>query len=363
MERVIVGMSGGVDSAVAAYLLQDQGYDVVGVTLRTWTPGYGEENSRCCDIDDAKEICRVIDIPYHICDCARDFHNKVVGPFIDDYICGITPNPCVGCNRDLKWAKMLSEASRLGADYIATGHYASVVKLDNGRYTVKRADHAAKDQTYMLYKLTQEQLAKTLMPLGSVSKEEVRSIAKSCGIPVADKPDSQEICFVPDDDYAGYIEKNYSGTLPGEGDFVDEEGNVLGRHKGIIHYTIGQRKGLGIAFGVPMYVKTIDAVNDRVVLAPDESLFTDTVYIRDINIMSMDVPPTGKKIRCLAKVRYRHEASAASFEITGDGTAKLVFDEKVRAAAPGQSAVMYDENGCVIGGGIICKEEDTYDNR
>lgn len=355
MERVLVGMSGGVDSAVAAYLLQDQGYDVAGVTLRTWTPEYGEENSRCCDIDDAKEVCRVLDIPYHVCDCARDFHNKVVGSFIDEYISGNTPNPCIGCNKDLKWAKMIEMADRLDAKYIATGHYASVIRLDNGRYTVRRAGFAAKDQTYMLYKLTQEQLSRTLMPLCDISKDEVRRIAKACGLSVADKPDSQEICFVPDDDYAGYIEKNYKGELPGEGDFVDEGGNVLGRHKGIIHYTVGQRKGLGIAFGVPMYVKQIDAVNNKVVLAADEDLYTDTVKCCDINIMSMDMPEVGRKIRCRAKIRYRHEASDATFEITGDDTLTIVFDEPVRAASPGQSAVMYDEDGSVIGGGRITK--------
>ena len=310
MERVVVGMSGGVDSAVCAYLLKMQGYDVYGVTLRTWVGDSGEE-SRCCEINDARAIADALDIPYYVHDCQAEFKSCVTDPFITDYVRGITPNPCIECNRKLKWNKMIEMADNLGAAFVATGHYATVEQLPNNRYTVKRADSLAKDQTYMLYKLTQEQLSRTLMPLGPLTKEEVRRVAKAAGIPVADKADSQEICFVSDDDYAGYIEANYDGPLPGEGDFVDEDGNVLGRHKGVIHYTVGQRKGLGIAFGHPMYVKRIDTARNEVILSDNESLFTDTVVCSDINMMGIpDIDP-GTKIRCRAKVRYRHEPEDA----------------------------------------------------
>ena len=352
MERVVVGMSGGVDSAVCAYLLQKSGYDVIGVTLRTWTGASGEE-SRCCEINDARSIADVLDIPYYVHDCQAEFKSLVTTPFIEDYICGITPNPCIECNRKLKWSKMMEMADNLGAEYVATGHYATVELLPNKRYTVKRADSLAKDQTYMLYKLTQEQLRRTLMPLGHLTKDEVRKIAKAVGIPVAGKADSQEICFVSDDDYAGYIEENYDGPLPGEGDFVDEEGNVLGHHKGVIHYTVGQRKGLGIALGHPMYVKKIDTQKNEVVLSDNESLFTDTVVCRDINMMGISGINKGEEIRCRAKVRYRHDPEGAKAFVDEHGQLVIKFDKPVRAAAPGQSAVMYDENDCIIGGGII----------
>ncbi len=352
MERVIVGMSGGVDSAVAAYLLKMSGYDVIGVTLRTWVGKSGEE-SRCCEISDARSIADALDIPYYVHDCFAEFRQNITDPFMEDYIRGITPNPCIECNRRLKWDKMLKMADDLGAAYVATGHYASVLQLAGGRFTVKRADTPAKDQTYMLYKLSQEQLSRTLMPLGALSKDEVRKIARAAALPVADKPDSQEICFVSDDDYAGYIEANYDGSLPGEGNFVDEDGNILGRHKGIIHYTVGQRKGLGIAFGYPMYVKKIDAGKNEVVLSDNESLYTDTVVCRDPNYMSISDMGEGDAVRCKAKVRYRHEPQDAIARTDGEGHLIICFDKPVRAASPGQSAVMYDENDCIIGGGII----------
>ncbi len=350
MKRVAVGMSGGVDSAVAAYLLKQDGYDVVGVMLRTWVSDNGEE-SRCCEIDDARAAADAIGIPFHVINCTDDFREKVTEPFVRSYIGGRTPNPCIVCNRCLKWEKMLYMANVLKADMIATGHYAHIVKLDNGRYTLKKADHADKDQTYMLYALSQEQLERTMMPLGTYSKDEVRKIAKSAGIPVADKPDSQEICFVPDDDYAGFIERSYDGPLPGEGDLTDEDGNVLGRHKGIIHYTVGQRKGLGIAFGHPMYVKRIDSENNRVILAGNEELYSNVVECSDINLMSIPSIGEGEQIRCKAKIRYRHEAQSATACIKNDRLV-ITFDEPQRAAAPGQSAVMYDA-GVVIGGGVI----------
>lgn len=352
MSKVLVGMSGGVDSAVAAYMLKMAGYEVTGITLKTWIGADGKE-SRCCEIEDAERTAQALGIPYYVENCVAEFKEKVTDPFIREYIKGRTPNPCVGCNRYIKWEHMLKAADRFGAEYIATGHYAYIKKLENGRYTVKNAEHPEKDQTYMLYKLSQEQLARTLMPLGAFSKEEVRNIAEKAGIPVAHKGDSQDICFVPDDDHVSFIEENATEDLPEEGNFVDEEGNVLGRHKGIINYTIGQRKGLGLPLGYPAYVKKIDPEKNEVVISTNEALFGNVVYCSDNNFLSIDTPGISEKISCLAKVRYHHKAEKAVIEMTGEDRLKIVFENPVRAAAPGQSAVFYDEDGCVIGGGVI----------
>ena len=371
MSRVVVGMSGGVDSAVTAYLLKMAGHDVIGLTLRTWVSECGEE-SRCCEIDDARSVCDEIGIPYYVQNCIPEFNTGVIEPFMDDYMHGLTPNPCVGCNRIIKWDQMMKFANRMQAEYVATGHYASVVKLDNGRYTVKKAAFDKKDQTYMLYRLSQEQLSATLMPLGALSKDEVRNIAEKAGISVADKKDSQEICFVPDGDYAGFIEKNYDGSVGVErsdpdgsgvtltpdpfrrGNFVDESGQVLGQHRGIIHYTVGQRKGLGIAMGRPVYVKEIRPETDEVVLCDEEALFTDVVRCRDLNFLSIPPMKSGDRVRARVKIRYHHSAKGAWLEVP-DGDTRLIihFDEPVKAATPGQSAVFYDDDDCVIGGGVI----------
>ena len=352
MHRVIVGLSGGVDSAVTAYLLKNAGYDVVGVTLRTWTGPEGEE-SRCCEIDDARETARKIGIEYHVFNVIPAFEKKVIRPFIDDYLHGFTPNPCVICNRVIKWEYLLYYANVLNADYVATGHYASVIKLDNGRYTVRKASHMEKDQTYMLYRLSQEQLAKTLMPLGPYSKQEVRDIADKAGLGVASKPDSQEICFVTDGDYADFIEKQLGGNVPPEGNFVDENGKVLGKHKGIIHYTVGQRKRLGISLGRPAYVRQIRADSNEVVLGTDDDTYCHTVFCKGLNFMGIPDPAEGESIRCQVKIRYRHPGQYAVVEKTSEDEVKIIFDEPVRSATPGQSAVFYDDNECLIGGGII----------
>ena len=352
MAKVIVGMSGGVDSAVCAYLLKAAGYEVIGVTLKTWVAADGKE-SRCCEIDDARLVADQIGIPYYAVNCISEFQRCVIDPFVQAYINGLTPNPCIGCNRYIKWDRMLDFAKSMQAEYIATGHYASVVQLENGRYTVKQADHIAKDQTYMLYKLSQEQLAHTLMPLGKLTKEQVRAIAVQAGISVAQKPDSQEICFVPEGNYADYIEENAECDLPPEGNFVDEEGKVLGRHKGIIHYTVGQRKGLGIALGEPAYVKEIRTETNEVVLAPDSSLYSDTVVCGEVNFMSIAPLAVGEKIRCLAKIRYHHTPQSAELEMLDEDTVQIRFDAPVRAVTPGQSAVFYDADRCVMGGGVI----------
>ncbi len=352
MEKVVIGMSGGVDSAVAAALLKEAGYEVIGVTLRTWQAQDGSEG-RCCDIDDARSVAGHIGIRYLPVNATFDFQRCVVDPFAQAYRQGKTPNPCVECNRYVKWEKLLTYAKVVDAKYIATGHYASVIRLENGRYTVKTAAHAEKDQTYMLYKLTQEQLAATLMPLGGLSKDEVRRIAQEAGLPVASKPDSQEVCFVTDGSYADFIEQSAPGGSLGAGNFVDAAGNVLGQHKGIVHYTVGQRKGLGIALGHPVYVSEIRAEHNEVVLGEESALYHREIRCGDVNFMSIAGLAPGEELPCFVKIRYQHRAQAATISAAENGGVKVVFDAPVRAAAPGQSAVFYDEAGQVVGGGII----------
>ena len=355
MSKVVVGMSGGVDSAVTAYLLKKSGYDVIGVTLKIWV-NEEDKPSKCCEIDDARAVADYLDIPYYAINCASQFKTCVINPFVDSYLKGMTPNPCIECNRFLKWERMLETARSMQADYVATGHYASIDKLNNGRYAVKTAVHAAKDQTYMLYKLSQEQLSSTLMPLGNLSKDEVRDIAAKVGLPVAAKPDSQDICFVTEDSYTDFIMDHTDGNVPGEGNFVDESGKVLGRHKGIIHYTIGQRKGLGIAAGARIFVKEIRPETNEVVLSSEDAIFNNTVIVRDVNFQSIPELKEGEKLGCKAKIRYHHNAEPAVIENIGDGLIKIEFDKPVRAATPGQSAVFYDADSYVIGGGIIIKQ-------
>ena len=352
MAKVIVGMSGGVDSAVAAYLLKQEGHEVIGLTLRTWTAKDGQE-SRCCEIDDARRVAFKLGIPYYPVNCISEFDSRVIRPFISDYLRGLTPNPCIVCNRHVKWEKMMYHAGVMQADYIATGHYATIVKTEEGRYTVKKALHAAKDQTYMLYKLTQEQLKATLMPLGELSKDEVRKMADDAGLPVADKPDSQEICFVPEGSYADYITENADESIPGEGLFVDEDGNVLGKHKGIIYYTVGQRRGLNLALGYPAYVKEIRVDKNEVVISGEQSLYSNIIECRDVNYMSIPDLKAGEEISCDVKIRYHHNAQPAVVKALEPGRVRIEFETPVKAAAPGQSAVFYDNCDRVIGGGII----------
>lgn len=343
-------MSGGVDSAVAAYLLKKEGYDVLGLTIRTWNSDAGY--SRCCEIDDAREVCRTLDIPYQVLNCESTFREYVTEPFIKCYLDGKTPNPCVGCNLHVKWEKMIYWADVMQAEYVATGHYAHVIGKD-GRYTVKTADHADKDQTYMLYQLKQEQLKRTLMPLGGLDKESVRAIALEAGIHIAGKKDSQEICFVTDGNYADYIRENADVSSVAPGNFVDMDGNVLGTHKGVINYTVGQRKGLGIALGYPAFVKKIDAARNEITLCDEASVFASSIRCNELNFMSIPTPEVGAKVRSNIKIRYHHKAQSATMMITDEGTLNIDFDEPVKAPAPGQSAVFYDDDGCVMGGGII----------
>ena len=352
MSKVIVGMSGGVDSAVTAYLLKKAGYEVIGVTLRTWAAENGEE-SRCCEIDDARGVARTLGIPFYAVNCLSQFEKKVVAPFVEAYAGGFTPNPCIECNHYVKWERLLHMAKVLGADYVATGHYASVVHLSNGRYSVRKARYAAKDQTYMLYKLSQEQLAATLMPLGDFSKDQVRRIAQEADLAVAHKADSQEICFVSEGDYTDFIREHAVGKLPGEGYFVDETGKIIGKHQGIIHYTVGQRKGLGLALGYPAYVTRIRARENEVVIGRAPDLMKTQVLCSDIHFMSIASMMPGQELKASVKIRYQHPGQEAILHMTGEDRMSIRFQQPVRAATPGQAAVFYDEQGLVIGGGRI----------
>lgn len=349
-------MSGGVDSAVTAYLLKEQGYQVIGATLRTWEAESGAY-SRCCDISDARKLAMQLEIPFYNINSLPDFKKHVTEPFMKAYIEGLTPNPCVICNRYIKWQRLLEFADEINADYVATGHYARIEKLGNGRFTVSQAAHAKKDQTYMLYRLTQDQLARTLMPLADLNKDEVRRIAEDAGLVLASKEDSQEICFVLDGGYADYIEEHTDGKLPPPGDFVDEDGNVLGRHKGIINYTVGQRKGLGIALGYPAYVKSIDAESDRIVLGSEESVMMRTLWCNNLNYLSIEGLQPGSSMNAKVKIRYHHAAVPAVLKAEADDVLRIDFESPVKAPAPGQSAVFYDDEMRVIGGGIITESK------
>lgn len=350
--RVVVGLSGGVDSAVAAYLLREQGHQVIGVTLRTWQADSGAY-SRCCDISDARRTAMQLGIPYYNINSLPEFSAHVTEPFIDAYIRGLTPNPCINCNRYVKWERMLAFADEINAEFMATGHYACVVRCENGRYTFRQAASAGKDQTYMLYRLTQDQVARTMMPLAEYTKDEVRHIAEEAGLAVASKHDSQEICFVLDGGYADYIDQHTDGSLPPPGDFVDIEGKVLGRHKGIVNYTVGQRKGLGLALGYPAYVTEIDAEHNRVVIGDESAVCRREIVCRDINFMSIEDIKAGESIEARVKIRYHHAAAPAVIERLDESGVMVRFREPVKAPAPGQSAVFYDESDRVIGGGII----------
>jgi len=349
-KKVVVGMSGGVDSSVAAYLLKEQGYDVIGVTMRMW-----QEEGRTCEsaetvVEDAKKVADTLGIPHYIADFTDSFKCHVVDNFVSEYLNGRTPNPCIVCNRFIKWEMLLSRAKELGADYIATGHYARIDKLANGRYALKTSVTASKDQTYALYRLTQEQLSHTLMPIGEYEKDEIRKIAEKIGIPVASKPDSQEICFIPDQDYAAFIGRQSGVKLPKEGNFVTTDGTVIGTHKGIIHYTIGQRKGLNLAMGHPVFVAGIRPDTNEVVIGEAQDVFTHELVCNQLNFMGMEDLEENRK--AMAKIRYSHKGAMATLERIEEDKIRCIFEEPVRAVTPGQAVVFY-EDGYVLGGGTI----------
>ena len=355
-KKVVVGMSGGVDSSVAALILKEQGYDVIGVTMQIWQDEditEASENGGCCGlsaVDDARRVAQVIGIPYYVMNFKKEFNEKVIDYFISEYLDGRTPNPCIACNRYIKWEALLHRAISIGADYIATGHYGKIEQLDNGRYAVLKSASQNKDQSYVLYNLTQEELSRTLFPLYGMEKEEVRETAQKAGLPVAHKKDSQDICFIKDGDYAGFIERE-TGIAATPGNFVDTKGNILGRHTGIIHYTIGQRKGLGIAFGEPRYVIRINVKDNEVVLGTLEELMSKEIVIDNINYMAE--PSVIEPIRVNGKIRYSAKDAVCTVYPEENGRIRAVFDEPVRAATPGQAAVFYLENMILCGGTIV----------
>lgn len=348
--KIAVAMSGGVDSGVCALLVKNSGVDTVGVTMKLYTPKDATVPSNILkDISDAKEICNKLGIEHTVYDFSREFYDKVISDFMQTYISGGTPNPCVVCNKYLKFGALLDMSMRDGADKIATGHYAKIEADPSGRFLLKRASDIKKDQTYMLWSLSQHQLSHTLLPLGEYTKPEIREIAEQNNLINAHKSDSQDICFVPDGDYASFISRE-SGYTPVPGNYIDMDGNILGKHKGVIHYTVGQRKGLGISMNRHVFVKDKDALNNTVTLSDEEYIFSKKITLKKINLIPFD--SIDSQIRVQAKIRYSQKVSPATAIQTGEDEITLIFDEPQRAPARGQSAVMYDGD-YVVGGGII----------
>ena len=347
-KKVVVGLSGGVDSSVAAYLLKKQGYDVIGVTMHMWQPE--GDTTEPVSVTDARKVAEALDIPFYVCDFKEVFEEKVMNYFVDEYLQGRTPNPCNTCNRYVKWEALLARAKELGADYIATGHYARIIQLPNGRYSIKTSATSSKDQTYALYNLTQEQLAHTLMPVGEYTKDEIRQIAAEANLPVAQKKDSMEICFIPDNDYASFIEKKAGEKVPGPGNFVTTDGTVIGQHKGITHYTIGQRKGLNLSMGHPVFVTKICARTGDVVIGKNEDVFSNTLICDKVNFMGMENLEEPRKV--MAKIRYAHKGDICLLERIDENRIRCTFENPVRAITPGQAVVFYEQD-YVLGGGTI----------
>jgi tRNA-uridine 2-sulfurtransferase len=367
--KIAVAMSGGVDSSAAAAILKAQGHELVGFTMQLWNQRRGisvDENgeplpSRCCSLDDvydARRVAEELGFPFYVLNLEREFERDVVQPFVTSYLNGETPIPCVACNSRLKFASLDRLAVSLGCEKVATGHYARVeYDAATNRYRLLRGRNQQKDQSYFLWELTQNQLSRSMFPLGEMSKPEVRDVAREAQLAIADKQESQEICFVPDGDYAGFIDRyldaeNETERLPGKGELVDNTGQVVGAHGGIHRYTVGQRRGIGIAAERPLYVISIDAPKNRVVVGSPEELLSNEFTAAGVNWIAFDSP--NAPVRAAVRVRYRHEAAPATIAPLPNGRVRVVFDEPQRAITPGQATVFYRRDE-VIGGGWIVK--------
>lgn len=355
MKKAMIAMSGGVDSSVAAYLMKKSGYEVVGGMLKLHTQkDFLSQEKGCCttsDILDAESVAGKLNIPFHLFNYQADFEKHVINKFIDCYKTGGTPNPCVDCNKNIKFKFMLQQAEEMGCDFVATGHYAIVEKDENsGRYILRKAKDLSKDQSYVLYSLTQEQLKKIKFPLGGITKEQARKIAEENQLVTAHKSDSQDICFIPDGNYGKFIE-NFAGEKFPKGKFLNNSGKVLGEHQGIIKYTIGQRKGLGLALPAPLYVLSKDAVANTVTLGTNEELFSTSLDANEINLIT--VPFIEGEMHVKAKVRYKQNEQWATVTQTGNDTIHVEFDQPQRAISRGQAVVLYIEDAVVGGGTII----------
>lgn len=355
-KTVVVGMSGGVDSSVATLLLCEQGYNVIGVTMQIWQDEVEEvleSEGGCCGwsaVEDARKVAAKLGIPYYVMNFKDVFREKVIDYFVEEYRAARTPNPCIACNRYVKWEALLRRSLDIGADMIATGHYADILRTEDGRYAVCRSGAGEKDQTYALYNLTQEQLSRTVFPLAKLSKPEVRSLAKEAGLPVAEKHDSQEICFVPDKDYAGFIER-YTGESATPGNYVNQNGDVLGRHRGLIHYTVGQRRGLGLPMGRRVFVSELRPETNEVVIAEGNEVFSKELKAGKLTFMgAADISRQGE--RFIGKIRYGHKGAPCTAYRTGSDELTVVFDEEVRAVTKGQALVLYKDDYIAAGGTI-----------
>jgi tRNA-specific 2-thiouridylase len=345
MDKVVIAISGGVDSSVAALLLKQQGHEVAGITMRLGAAA-GAGGTKCCglrEIEDAGRVCKMLGIPHDIMDFSADLEERVVRPFIEEYERGRTPNPCVACNRDIKFGALLDRITALGFDTIATGHYAKIERRE-GKSFLKQSREARKDQTYFLNAVRREALARIRFPLADLTKEEVRQIARKNGLPVSDKEESQDICFIPDQGYGAFLRARSIDVKPGE--FVDNKGNILGEHRGYALYTLGQRARLGGRSGDPLYVLGVDARKNRVVIGGKADLMAPGLVADRVNLLVDDLPE-----RAIAKIRYAHRGAPCTVALERD-LLRVVFDEPQEAVTPGQSVVLYD-NGIVLGGGII----------
>ncbi len=349
--KALIAMSGGVDSSVAALSVKNMGYECVGCTMKLYETPLTDFQKSCCslsDTEDARSVARKLSMPYYVFNFKDEFETKVIDKFIKAYEQGRTPNPCIDCNRFMKFDKLFLRAQIMGCEKIATGHYARV-RFENGKYQLSKALDETKDQSYVLYSFTQEQLSHVLFPLGELRKTQVREIARQNGFQTADKPDSQDICFVPGGDYADFISR-HSKNPAEEGDFIGENGEILGRHKGIIHYTVGQRKGLGLSFGKPMFVSKISKSENAVYLSGKEGLYSSECLVENFNWISGEAPKD--PVKCAVKIRYRKPEEPATLYPLENGNVKIIFDAPQRAVTPGQAAVAYSGD-VVIGGGEI----------